>query len=55
MVFGDFYNDISMLEKAKYSFVMENANDDMKRHGNYIADANYNNGVINAIEKYVFN
>lgn len=55
MVFGDFYNDISMLEKAHYSFVMENANEDMKQYGNYIAESNVNNGVIKAIEKYVLN
>ena len=55
MVFGDFYNDISMLKKAHYSFVMENANEDMKQYGNYIAESNTNNGVIKAIEKYVLN
>ncbi len=55
MVFGDFYNDISMLKKAHYSFVMENANEDMKQYGNYIAESNTNNGVIKAIKKYVLN
>lgn len=53
MVFGDFYNDVEMLKKAKYSFVMENANDDMKKYGNYIAKSNIENGVIEAIEEYV--
>lgn len=55
MVFGDFYNDISMLEKAYYSFVMENANEDMKQYGNFMAESNKNNGVIKAINKYVLN
>lgn len=55
MVFGDFYNDIEMLQKAHYSFVMENANDDMKQYGNFIAESNRKNGVIKAIEKYVLN
>jgi len=55
MAFGDFYNDISMLEKAYYSFVMENANEDMKQYGNFIAESNVNNGVLKAIEKYVLN
>ncbi|MBS6599948.1 MAG: HAD family hydrolase [Clostridium sp.] len=54
MVFGDFYNDIEMLEKAYYSFVMKNANEDMKKYGNFIAESNSENGVIKAIEKYVF-
>lgn len=54
MAFGDYYNDISMLQKAHYSFVMENANDDMKQYGNYIAKSNTEHGVIKAIEEYVF-
>lgn len=54
MVFGDFYNDSEMLQKAYYSFVMENANDDMKQYGNFIAKSNRENGVIKAIEEYIF-
>lgn len=54
MVFGDFYNDIEMLKRAKYSFVMENANNDMKKYGNYIAKSNKEYGVIKAIEEYIF-
>lgn len=53
MVFGDFYNDIEMLKQGKYSFVMENANEDMKQYGNYIAKSNRENGVIEAIKEYV--
>lgn len=53
MVFGDFYNDIEMLEKAHYSFVMENANEDMKKYGNFTARKNTEYGVIRAIEDYV--
>lgn len=52
MVFGDFYNDIEMLQNAHYSFVMDNANDDMKQYGNYIAPRNSENGVIRTIHKY---
>ncbi|MDD6794354.1 MAG: HAD family hydrolase [Clostridiaceae bacterium] len=54
MAFGDFYNDIELLKEAKYSFVMENANDDMKKYGNYIAKKNTENGVVQAIEEYIF-
>lgn len=53
MVFGDFYNDIEMLKQSHYSFVMENANDDMKPYGNFIAKSNRNNGVLKAINEYV--
>lgn len=54
MVFGDFYNDIEMLERAYYSFVMENANEDMKKYGRFIAKSNSENGVIQAIQEYIF-
>lgn len=53
MVFGDFYNDVEMLQQAYYSFVMENANDDMKKHGNFVAKSNVEHGVIDAIKNYV--
>lgn len=52
MAFGDFYNDTEMLSKAKYSFVMENANEDMKIHGNYIAKPNTQFGVTEAIKRF---
>lgn len=53
MSFGDFYNDVEMLQASHYSFVMENANEDMKQYGNFIARSNTENGVIKAIEEYV--
>ncbi len=53
MAFGDYYNDIEMLGKARYSFVMENANPDMKKYGNYIAKSNNKYGVTEAIKKYI--
>lgn len=55
MAFGDFHNDIEMLKAAKYSFAMQNAGNDIKACANYIAESNDNNGVIKAINKYVFN
>jgi Cof subfamily protein (haloacid dehalogenase superfamily) len=55
MVFGDFYNDVEMLKMAHYSFVMENANEDMKQYGNFIAPKNTENGVIKIIDKYILN
>ncbi len=54
MAFGDFYNDIELLSQAKYSFVMENANEDMKQYGNFLAKRNTENGVMAAIDKYVY-
>lgn len=55
MVFGDYYNDVQMLKRAKYSFVMENAPEDMKQYGNFIAKKNTENGVIDAIINYALN
>jgi len=53
MAFGDFYNDIELLGRAHYSFVMANSNEDMRRYGNFVAASNNDKGVIQAIEKYV--
>ncbi|MFT8340423.1 MAG: HAD family hydrolase [Clostridium beijerinckii] len=52
MVFGDYYNDIEMLAEAEYSFVMENAPEDMKQYGKYIAASNVEHGVLRAILEY---
>jgi Cof subfamily protein (haloacid dehalogenase superfamily) len=52
MVFGDYYNDLSMFEAADFSYAMENAPEDVKKHANFIADNNNNNGVYNVIYKY---
>lgn len=52
MVFGDYYNDIEMLQEVDYSFVMENAPYDMRQYGNYIAASNKEHGVLKAIRTY---
>ena len=36
MVFGDNYNDVTMLKKAGYGILMKNANDDLKTVARYI-------------------
>ena len=53
MAFGDFYNDVEMLQQARYSFVMQNAMDDMKKFGNFIAKSNNECGVTTAITELV--
>ncbi|AOR23032.1 HAD family hydrolase [Clostridium taeniosporum] len=53
MAFGDYYNDIEMLNEAEYSFVMKNAPEDMKQHGKYIAESNEDYGVLGAIMEHV--
>lgn len=53
MAFGDFYNDIELLKRAEHSFVMANANDDMKAYGKYTAASNNEYGVTKAISGYL--
>lgn len=50
MVFGDNFNDISMLEYAHYSYVMENAPQAMHRYGRFTAPSNQEAGVIQVID-----
>ena len=51
MVFGDFDNDIKMLNQAHYSFVMANAHPDIFKYANYHAKRNDQNGVLDAIKQ----
>lgn len=51
MVFGDNLNDISMLERAKYSYAIGNARKEVKDVAAYIADTNVNDGVLKELKK----
>lgn len=53
-VFGDHHNDISMMERAGYSFAMGNAEPEVKQAAKYITKSNDEDGVAYAIEKYFF-
>ncbi len=53
MAFGDFDNDIPMLQNAKYSFAMQDASDNVKKMAKYTAKSNAENGVLLAIKEYV--
>lgn len=53
MVFGDFNNDIEMLKEAKYSYAMENSNDEVKKAANFVAPSNDNFGVAKIIKQEV--
>ena len=53
VVFGDYYNDVPMMSAAKYSYVMSNANADMFRFGNLVAESNNNGGVLKVIRRIV--
>ena len=49
MVFGDYYNDLTMFKAAHYSYAMKNAPEDVKKHAKFIAQSNNEDGVYNVI------
>ncbi|ALI99929.1 HAD family hydrolase [Rufibacter tibetensis] len=53
MVFGDYLNDLKMIQKAHYSFAMENAHPDIKEAARYRAKSNSQNGVIEVLQQLV--
>ncbi len=53
MAFGDYYNDISLLKEAEYSYTMANACEDMHKYSKYKALSNNENGVVKAIYDYI--
>ena len=50
MVFGDYLNDLEMMEAAYHSYAMENAHDDLKKVSRFIGKTNDDNGVLEAIK-----
>lgn len=53
MVFGDYNNDLEMLGKAKFSFAMENAHQNVLKAANYKTTSNDNFGVEAILEKLI--
>ena len=49
MAIGDSPNDISMLERVKYSVAMGNAKEEIKTLCKFVTHTNRNNGVAHAI------
>lgn len=52
MVFGDYFNDVEMLQLAEYSFCMENGHEDVKKMCKYIAPDNNHGGVTRSIRRF---
>lgn len=52
-VFGDYLNDLEMLEAGEWSFAMANAHDDLKAAAHWIAPANTEHGVIKAVRRLI--
>ncbi|GAB6169512.1 HAD family hydrolase [Clostridium carnis] len=53
MVFGDYLNDLEMMESAYHSYAMENAHEDLKKVSRFIAKSNEDNGVVVAIKEII--
>jgi hypothetical protein len=49
MAFGDFLNDLELMDAATYSFAMANAHPQLKERARWIAPANTANGVVRTI------
>lgn len=53
IAFGDGENDLTMLQYAGTSVVMENANDKVKQHADFITKSNNEDGIYHALRKYL--
>jgi len=50
MVFGDFLNDLEMMDEATYSFAMANAHPLLKERASFLSPGNADNGVVRTIK-----
>ncbi len=53
MSFGDYFNDIEMLQQSYHSYAMENAHDKVKAFARYSAPSNSEAGVIQILQSYL--
>jgi len=53
MIFGDYLNDLEMLQKGYYSYAMANAHPDVKKVARFIAKSNDENGVVEVLSELV--
>ncbi|KUJ58049.1 Cof-type HAD-IIB family hydrolase [Streptomyces sp. NPDC093228] len=51
LVFGDYLNDLEMLDAAEWSFAMANAHPDVLRRARYVAPPNTEYGVLSTITR----
>lgn len=54
MAFGDYDNDLDMIEKSGYGVAMGNALPQVKQAAWYVTDSNKDDGVAHAIERFCF-
>lgn len=53
MSFGDYFNDVEMLQVSDYSYAVDNAHPEIKAIANYLAPSNEQAGVIQVIDGYL--
>jgi len=53
MSFGDYFNDVEMLQASYHSYAMQNAHPEVKRFARYQAPSNKDDGVIKVINHYL--
>jgi len=52
LVFGDYLNDLEMMQNAKFSYAMKNAHPEIKTASNYVTNFDNNqNGVLRTIKE----
>ncbi len=50
IAFGDFFNDLEMLDEAQWSFATANAHPAVQAHANFLAPENTREGVVRVLE-----
>jgi len=53
MSFGDYFNDIEMLQASFHSYAVENAHEKVKTFARFSAPSNREHGVLKVIRDYL--
>ncbi|WP_375749592.1 Cof-type HAD-IIB family hydrolase [Vibrio sp. HN007] len=53
MSFGDYFNDVEMLEQSYHSYAVKNAHEGVKKYARHQAPSNNENGVLTVIRDYL--
>ena len=51
MAFGDYLNDLELMQSVTHSYAMANAHPDLKAVCHYLAPSNDEDGVVRAIQQ----
>ncbi|HYF68404.1 MAG TPA: HAD family hydrolase [Ohtaekwangia sp.] len=51
MVFGDYLNDLEMMDRGTFSYAMENAHPEVKKAARYVTTSNDHEGVIRVLRQ----